>query len=233
MKDQLKLGEHLKRKTVTGDRLFEPVRDLLIILSALAHASSLMADGSVHKMPRPVMRLGTRWPDYSLAIPLRGPLENALADKQPTYIEIGITSDIAENAKELPDAKLRTGGLQAVMAHISAPIFLMFFERYNDWLNAAYGRDSTEKWPATLNFARVIRNACAHGAITFRNPNANSVKWRDLTYSPADNGKPIIGTDLKLGEILALMFDASDTLDGLGVPVLHSHELPRTSVAAV
>ncbi len=172
-----------------------------------------MVDGNTHKTPKPVMRVGTIWPDYSLAIPLRGPLEYALTERAPTSIEIGIITDAKENAKELPAAKLRTGGLHGVVAHITAPIFLMFFERYNDWLDDSLGK--AENWPPTLNFARVVRNSIAHGKIKIRDPAAPAVTWRGLTYSYADNGRQIVGSDLKLGEILALMFDANDALEAV------------------
>jgi hypothetical protein len=104
------------------------------------------------------------------------------------------------------------------MAHIIAPIFLMFFERYNVWLRDHLGEPNN--WPATLNFARVVRNAIAHGKIEIRNSNAPPVTWRGLTYSYADNGKQIFGTDIKLGEIIALIFDASDALDEIDAPIL-------------
>jgi hypothetical protein len=96
----------------------------------------------------------------------------------------------------------------------------MFFERYNQWLNEKYGRHSTEIWHPTLNFARVIRNAAAHGSIKFLNPNAAPVSWRDLTYSPADNGKQVIGAEIQLGEVLALMFETDDVLTEMGTPIL-------------
>ncbi len=180
MTESLKLGDHEKRLAVPGDRIFDATRDLLIILSALAHASSLMVDGNTHKTPKPVMRVGTIWPDYSLAIPLRGPLEYALTERAPTSIEIGIITDAKENAKELPAAKLRTGGLHGVVAHITAPIFLMFFERYNDWLDDSLGK--AENWPPTLNFARVVRNSIAHGKIKNTGPcgTGSYLAWIDL-----------------------------------------------------
>ncbi len=94
----------------------------------------------------------------------------------------------------------------------------MFFERYNDWLNVNKGE--AKNWPPTLNFARVVRNGVAHGKINIRNPEASPVTWRGLTYSYADNGKQIIGTDLKLGEMIVLMFDANDALDAINAPIL-------------
>ena len=73
-------------------------------------------------------------------------------------------------------------------------------------------RSTDENWPPPLNFARVVRNAIAHGAIKINDPKSAPVSWRGLSYSHADNGKKIVGTDLKLGELLALMFDANDAL---------------------
>jgi hypothetical protein len=100
MSEPLKRADHIKRVASPGDRIFKPVNDLLIILSAIAHASSVMADGSTHKIARPVMRVRTRWPDYGLAIPLRGPLEMALTERIPVQIEIGIITDPSELRKE-------------------------------------------------------------------------------------------------------------------------------------
>jgi hypothetical protein len=177
-----------------------------------------MVGGKVHTNPKPVFRVGTRWPDYGLGVPLRGPLEHALVGTVPTSIEIGIITDSHVLTEPLADVKLQTGGLNDVMAHVVSPIFLSFFERYNEWMTTNLG--DAVNWPPTLNFARVIRNSVAHGKIKINDPNAPAVRWRDLSYSHADNGCQIIGTDIKLGEILALMFDANDGLDGVGVPVL-------------
>jgi len=205
---------------IPEDRLFEPVRDLLIILSAVAHASFLMTVGSTHKIKKPVMRVGTRWPDYSLAIPLGGPLQRALRGKNLTSIHIGILTDATANSKAIPNPRFHTSGLHPVVAQVIAPIFLMFFERYNLWLNQTNGRDSAENWHPTLNFARVICNAAAHGSIQFRDPNALPVSWRDLTYSPADNGKSVVGVQMQLGEMLALMFETDDVLTKIDAPIL-------------
>ena len=67
---------------------------------------------------------------------------------------------------------------------------------------------------------RVVRNAIAHGAIKINDPKSSPISWRGMSYSHADNGKQIVGVDLKLGEVLALMFDANDALDAIKAPVL-------------
>jgi hypothetical protein len=200
-----------------GDRLFAPINDLLIIIAAIAHASSFMVGGKTHTHKSPNMRVHTRF-GYGFGLPLRGPLESALHNVLPGMIEIGVITDAEHLDKPLLDVKLETAGLHNTMATVTTPIFLMFFERYSDWLTLTYG--DAAGWPATLNFARVIRNAAAHGKINIRNKEAVPVTWRGMQYGPADNGRQIIGTDLKLGEIIALMLDANEELDKLSVPVL-------------
>jgi hypothetical protein len=62
-------------------------------------------------------------------------------------------------------------------------------------------------WSPILNFARVVRNSAAHGKVKFENPNAQAVSWRNLTYSPQDNGRQLIGADMRLGDVLGLSFE--------------------------
>lgn len=218
MSNGIPLKQDSQRRIVPSDRLFSPINDLLIIISAIGLASSLMADAGAHKTEKTAMRVKTRWPDLAFALPLGGALRHAVHGLIPTGIEIGILTDQTEIAKPLPDAKLKTEGLHNVMGHVVSPIFLMFFERYNNWLTANHG--DAVNWPPTLNFARVVRNACSHGEIHIRNPGAPPVTWRGMSIGPADNGSKLIGSQLKLGEILALMFDADDALDAMGTPVI-------------
>ena len=165
-----------KYRIAQGDRLFTPINDLLIILSAMAHAMSVIVGGTTHKKPKPQMRVNSRRMQYAFAIPLRGPLEHALEGTLPNAIEIGITP--SENAKNpLEGMRYETKGMGNTFSHVMSPIYLIFFERYNDWLTAKYGDGIN--WPPTLNFARVIRNAVAHGKINIRNPSAPLVTGAD------------------------------------------------------
>jgi hypothetical protein len=206
------------RRVNPGDRLFSPINDLLIILSAISHASSVIVDADVHTDPHPTMRVNTSQVDYAFVLPLPlrgGPLEQKIQKKTPAYIEIGTTSN---DDVELEGAKLKTSGLNGIAAHIISLVFLAFFERYNEWLKQKMG--DAINWPPTLNFCRVVRNACAHGAIHFQNPSAPPVTWRGLSFGPADNGRPIIGHDLRIGDMIGLMFEANEELDRVGAPIL-------------
>jgi len=63
------------------------------------------------------------------------------------------------------------------------------------------------------NFGRIVRNAFVHGGkIDFKNKRAKPVSWRNLSYSPADNGRQIIFQDLTAVEIIILMEDMDATV---------------------
>lgn len=218
MIDSLKVELTDKRIIKRGERLYEPVYNFLIILAALGYSTSLFVDGQTHKSKNPILKAQTRWPDYGLAIPLGGVIQSALMAAPPPEIHIGIMSNPVLLAAPLPNAKWQTPGLHATLNSATGPVFLSFFERYNDWMDITYG--DVVNWPPTLNFARVVRNSAAHGAIKFRNPGTPAAFWKDLSYSHADNGKRVIGEDMKFGEVFALMFDCDDELNKLGAPIL-------------
>jgi hypothetical protein len=71
-----------------------------------------------------------------------------------------------------------------------------------------------------LNFARVVRNSIAHHGIQIRDPNSPLVTWRGLSYNYADNGKKIIGVDMRIGDVLGLMFEVNEELDHIPAPIL-------------
>lgn len=90
--------------------------------------------------------------------------------------------------------------------HIQAS-FIRYFENHRHEIEKISGSDPY-KWPDPWNFARVIRNASAHGGeINFNNPKANAVSWATagLTYSPKDNGQKIFFTDFSVVEMIVLM----------------------------
>jgi hypothetical protein len=100
-------------------------------------------------------------------------------------------------------ARIHSGLLEAA--------FVRYFESQRDAVAAKFGTDS-RKWPAEWNFARVVRNACAHGGVlSFDNPKADPVAWRNLRYSPADNGRKIVFVDLSPVEFI-LLFEDLDRL---------------------
>jgi len=93
---------------------------------------------------------------------------------------------------------------------------VMFHERHKEWI-----RSNISAEPEVFRFLRAIRNAAAHdGKISITRANDRPVIWRGLSYSHADNGCAIMGTDVSVGDLLMLLFDCSDDLDQRGAPVV-------------
>lgn len=120
-------------------------------------------------------------------------------DQWPTKIEL--TEDASVHVSGGP----RIGSIKGIMATSLGAAFVRYFETRHDEIRARYG-EQPYSWPSELNFARVIRNAFAHGGrISFQNPNAGPVNWMGITYSPADNGREIVFQDIGLVEPILLM----------------------------
>lgn len=83
--------------------------------------------------------------------------------------------------------------------------FVHFFESIRGKIESKYKKDCS-KWPMILNFARVIRNAFAHGGrVHFDSQRAEPIIWKSLTYSPGNEGRRILFEDMGIGDIFKLM----------------------------
>jgi hypothetical protein len=103
-------------------------------------------------------------------------------------------------------AVLALGAIETLMYNFGQALATNYFERLRPTVEAQYG--DVSGWPPVWNFARVVRNAMSHGGtINFQNSNSQAVSWRGLTYSPADNGRTILHTDLWPGDIFELIVE--------------------------
>lgn len=128
-------------------------------------------------------------------------MEILTANKWPTKIEFEAHPII----NPTPVYPLLLTGLQVVHGAMAQSTFVHYFESVRPLLENKYGTD-THKWPNVCNFARIIRNAFAHGGkINFQNPIASSVQWKTLNYDPSDNGRQILYQDLTSVELILLM----------------------------
>jgi hypothetical protein len=176
-----------------------------------------MSEAAVHLHEESNARLTPEAFDFGIVVPTGKALRIAIAGGRPNAIEV-VLCPLEEALRPFTIPSVTTGGLQNVLFAVCQPIFLMFFERYNVWLTDNLG--DAVNWPMTLNFARVVRNAIAHGAISIRSRAAPPVSWKALSYSYADSGRRIIGTDLNVADLIGLMLEADEELSRIGVPIL-------------
>lgn len=101
-------------------------------------------------------------------------------------------------------AILELGSLTPLFQTFAQALATNYFERYRHQIKQSYGGIS--HWPSVWNFARVVRNAMAHGGrISILNEDEKPVTWKGLTYSYADNGRDILRTDLWPGDLFDLI----------------------------
>jgi hypothetical protein len=71
-------------------------------------------------------------------------------------------------------------------------------------MDAKHGKVS--QWPQVLTFARIVRNAFAHGG-TVNITDGAAAAWNGLNYSQAENGRRVLYNDLSSGDLTLLMVD--------------------------
>ena len=82
--------------------------------------------------------------------------------------------------------------------------FSQFWDKAVPLIEAKFGTDQ-QKWPPLMNFGRVIRNSFSHGnKIFFLNSKAASVTWKNLVYSPSENGRVVLFQDMGIADFIIL-----------------------------
>ncbi len=203
-----------------GHRLYDRLNTILIIHAAIGVASLVRLGEDVHFSSGDKTLVECQHAAVHIRVPVYGPLENSLGGLALTPIEIEFIhkdtwSEIALNARP------SSGGLRLVLTQAISPVFVEFFESIHQWLR---DKGKEETWPPTLRFARVVRHAISHGfKISYElkkgKPAPPPVRWHGLTYSVSNQGKKIFGTDIRFGDLVALMLEMSDELDVLGCPL--------------
>jgi hypothetical protein len=110
---------------------------------------------------------------------------------------------------------LSSRGHRNLISQIIGASFIRYYESLKGQIQAQDG--NTNNWPTAWNFARVIRNAFAHGGmINITNPKSRGVSW-GLSYSPISNGRQVLFQDLALGDIIFLMEDMDTVVQTLSI----------------
>jgi hypothetical protein len=200
------------------DRLFEPMRNLMVIVDALFTAVIAQKKGS-GPSDRPGRGSGVdiecaQFPTW-VRLPVGAPIL-AIA-RNEAAVSVELTFHKQESSLTNP---FEANVLHKTLMNLVSPLFVNFFEQYEPWMSKHFNSD-TKSWPALLDFGRLVRNWISHhhGKIHFEKPSYPGVEWHHLKYVPSDEGKLVIGDDLQLGDMIVLMFEISDELDRLDCPV--------------
>lgn len=145
---------------------------------------------------------------YEIRLPLFGPIENAKRGIDASYIKLTVTP-----SRAAPDSSSGAPNVREYIFKMIFPIFTEFYENHVDEIGKCFG-EAAATWPEVWQFARVIRNAMAHGSrLSITSAKAKPVKWKGLVYGPEQNDREIFGTDIEIGDLLMMMFLMSGSLD--------------------
>jgi len=135
-------------------------------------------------------------------------IESISKDKWPNSLEFEerpFSNGETLRKKSRNDISFQSEPTHLIQELIIMSNFVYFYESVKDSIEYKFGQTPSQ-WPATLNFARVVRNAFAHGGeIFFRQVNDVSVHWKNYIYSYQNNGQKIIPKDMNIPEIIFLL----------------------------
>jgi hypothetical protein len=194
-------------------RLHPYLSNLLIVTAGIGKALNLTANVYPHG---DFSWFNSRQFPVTVVLPMSGTIEAALQQQRIDVFPVSFVPVRTQGAFGLGlDSKVSN----SIFVDTIVPVFTTFFEDNVEWLQENVNRDKT-KWPGVMGFARVVRNAIAHGgSININDPAATPATWHHLSYGHAQNGQRIIGTELIFGDIMILMFELSDELDRRGCPI--------------
>jgi hypothetical protein len=109
--------------------------------------------------------------------------------------------------------ELRNEGHQEVVRRNIGSSFIRYFETSRPTVISLAGSQPND-WPEPWDFARILRNAFAHGGIHFDNPSAAPVTWRSIQFGPDDNGTDPLFPYVGLGDLVDLYIELDNALEG-------------------
>jgi hypothetical protein len=187
---------------------FEPLATYLISIFGFAMTAEVYNRGGIRAVP---------WAPDDVAI-FDGAACNTRLVWQPNWFVHCTTLngwpptiDFSEFEAEPvpPSTKLPLGVLEHYIFGLSQFLLTNFYENQKHLIKDRYG--SVKRWPPHWSFARIVRNAMSHGG-KIRIDDNIKVQWRNLTYSDASNGRPIINTDIWPGDVFILVRDMQTEL---------------------
>lgn len=218
---------------LNGDIVFKPKDRLFETMWQIFQFAATLFVAQVSVLDKRPFAENTRWGHGSklfetyVSFIIDGIVECSVSNSVPMELTLTSSQELYRSALASIDENDRLSSnshqqLQWIDLHLFSAclIFVNFYEKHADEIRSRWGRD-TKAWPDVVDFCRIVRNAVAHsGKIEFQNINYPAVRWQSLSYSPADNGRQVIGTDLLFPDIIFLMIDLSNALDRGGVPLI-------------
>ncbi len=194
-------------------RLHEPIFILSAVCASISTAlASKIINGRFPKFE--VIGYMCNQFDRCVVFPFAGPIEEMLTNTIPDFLEFRI-----DEQPRGADRNLGEWPQETMWTKVILPFFVQFFEDRRPWLAVNINNQFTQ-WPNVWQFARIVRNAAAHGGqVNIDDLSFVPVTWHTLTYGPDQNGRKIFGEDLSLADVFILMLEMNNSLNVLSCPI--------------
>lgn len=201
-----------KEFTLSGSRLDDPFRRIILVLDGIALSTDAYYKHIVDWRPRSTALYGhkgaIRLPAYVF---MRAALDNLPFPPVDTMFSSGRFGESMPSAKQ--------GDLTPIASLIDDTIaanFLLYYEAHIGFVRSKCGAISSfePRW----GFARVVRNAIAHGRVNIADQNFNPVSWLGTTLGPSNDGQSLKDVGIVPSDLMILMIDLDLALENLGLP---------------
>lgn len=167
--------------------------------------------------------------DARVALPLHGPIEDALQNRKPEGVGIGVL----DGRGSIPTPGFESAGFKDLFDRMIHPYVVNQFERGRLAIEGRFTADRT-KWPPPWQMGWLIRNGLAHGGTVHfdlrRNVNPNPVIWHGLSISAKQQDEVILGNFVNVGDLIVLSLEMEEDLDG-PLPSVPMEDQPRRVLA--
>ena len=208
---------------------FQELLPLLATCSATYAAVQVHSARRFSSAPDHVFVIICRHLDSRVALPLHGPIEDALQNRVPEGIGIGVL----QGRGSIPTPGFESAGFKDLFDRMIHPYVVNQFERGRLSIEARFSTDRT-KWPAAWQMGWLIRNGLAHGGMVHfdlrRNPNPSPVCWRGLSISANQQGNTILGNFVNVCDLIVMTLDMEEDLAG-PLPFVKMEDQPRNVLA--
>ncbi len=202
---------------------------MLATCSATYAAVQVHTAGRFSSAPDHAFVITCKHLDARVALPLHGPIEDALQNRQPEGVGIGVL----HGRGSIPTPEFESAGFKDLFDRMIHPYVVNQFERGRLAIEGRFSADRT-KWPPPWQMGWLIRNALAHGGTVHfdlrRNPNPNPVIWHGLSISAKQQDEVILGNFVNVGDLIVLSLEMEEHLDG-PLPSVPMEDQPRRVLA--
>lgn len=188
---------------------FREVSDLLVVLQSIFMACEHLISGSVHFAPGDYLTLEAQNCQQTIRLPLFGPVQAALADRQADVIELTVVQGITQERAYAHT----TRGFVRVTNRAVLPYLVMYHEGHIDQIEKLYPAGRTAR-SAAWQMLWAVRNAASHNGRVFKAGAKAPVTWRGLTHGPNDDEDHPLFTRMSEGDLLLLLLECEDERAG-------------------